>query len=323
MTGAGSCLLKMSRVTNSNAAVVITPRVPATIPTSAIPVLPMPGNTRIACTGGEHRNMSRRYGEGCSPLLLVDIHEDPRMFAEILQEVPDAQHVSINTQDFPDFHWTGIDGTYGLENKQWSEILGKLDHLEEQLGRQYGMVDHPGLVLRGTYTPLDETHCQTYDKTGEWMTGTRSYFQNPRGLQKFLHRIQQWGIKFYRVADNHELANLVVDLYRDSQIPFEDHKTFNQVIVEKKVVMGDYKREPAKLRLIKQLMGLEAGIGEEMAEAIARWTGEEKIPPTLHSIASNVSGIDMRLSLESVALRSGKRTVGPAAVARLKEALGV
>lgn len=163
----------------------------------------------------------------------------------------------------------------------------------------------------------------SWDQAGkQWFKPQKrdGWYQNYRGLQKFLHRCQQWGIEVFQVPNQECLANLIVDLYWDSQVPFEEHKTFQRVVREKLVMMGDYRKEPRKLRLMKQLMGLEAGIGEEIAEAIARVS--QNLEEVFYFLRQP-EGSRMWIDLRTVKLRNEKRTVGPAAVQRLREAIGI
>jgi hypothetical protein len=251
-------------------------------------------------------------------VLAVDIHEDPKLYQAIKQQVPDAEQMDCNGRGWGDFYFTGQTGSTSLENKQWSEILGYgLSHVESQLMKQSQNADHLGLIVRGFASP-GETGTIGWRRAGEWMRQERLFAQNYRGLIKKLAMFQANGVHVYQVAGWEDVANLVVDLYNHAQNP-EESKTFNRVIVERPVLTSQY--PPEKERLIRQLMGLEAGIGEEIAEAIAKECST--LSDVLDALGAGSDwGQHLNPDLAALPLRSGRRTVGPAAVKRLREAIG-
>ena len=157
-------------------------------------------------------------------MLVIDIHESPQIIQSLKQQVPETEVLSTSQQNWPDFYMSGPQGTFGLEHKAWSEILGNLAHIEEQLGRQHSTVDEHGIIIRGVVTPWDDgKSSMTWEQAGKlWLRPAGRgadhgnpipYQQNYRGLMQKLASFQDWGIKVYQVASWQDTANLVTGLY--------------------------------------------------------------------------------------------------------------
>lgn len=257
--------------------------------------------------------------------LYVDIHESIQLYEAIQQLVPEAEFVSTSQNNWSDFYMVRPDGsTCQRENKQWSELMGNLDHIEEQLARCQPSADDCGIIIRGVLTPWSDGQCMVWDRVGNWMKPTgrgwdretqtpKPYNQSYKGVQTFLARIQDWGFKVHVVDGWRDTANLVAALYYN-----QDSKTFQRLIKPKPVLtMGVEDERVRKLAL--QIMGIASGVGEELAIALA----ETYKTGGLYSLMSDLSSRDWDRAIASIPLRSGRRAVGPAAVANLKKAFGI
>ena len=266
-------------------------------------------------------------------MLIIDVHEAANLVAALKQLVPDSDTMSTSQFNWPDFYWTAPDGTHGHEHKAWGEVLGSLDHIEEQLGRQHPTVDHHGIIIRGVMTPWqDGKSCMTWDVTGKgWMKATGRgwdratqkpipYQQNYKGLMQKLAAFQEWGIEVHQVHGWQDTANLVAGLYYRSQNP-EEHSTFRRMIKEKREVDWGIKDEGVR-ELTRQLM---TWTGEEVAVAIASSSlfPRRKLAEVIKTLESTSDEANGEYMVSQLPLRSGKRKVGPAAVRKLMEGLGL
>lgn len=230
---------------------------------------------------------------------------------------------------------------WSWEIKGQAEACGNLNHLEAQLQSQAAECDRLGLMIYGPpIEPAEDGNCWAYAVEAPFQTwergldsgGTRKYTrryyrQSYLGYRTKLARFySDFGIIVTEVPSLEALATEIIAQYQIANTLGEG-KTFTRYIPEKVRVS---EANPEKARFMRQVMGLEAGIGEEIAEAIAEWLGKWR-PLAGHPALTLRSLIDMLemeedLSAHPLAaqpLRNGSRTVGPAAVARLRTALGI
>lgn len=260
--------------------------------------------------------------------LYVDVHTAIRQYEYLSQMVPSAEMQSINVNGWADYWWQGVNGTVQVEEKHWSEVLGSLDHIEDQLAKEFPHADQCHLVIRGTLTSWDDNCSMTWNRNGLWMRplgkGIRGearqaepYRQNYRGLMMKLAKFQDFGIHVHQVDGWESVCQLVASLYEDSQHP-EESKTFQRLIKPKPVLtMGVEDERVRKLAL--QIMGITAGVGEEIALSLA----ETYKSRGLASLMLDLSGDGWDKAIATIPLRGGKRTIGPAAVKNLKSAFGI
>ena len=241
----------------------------------------------------------------------------------------------LNTRGFGDVLYVTDAGTYSGEIKGAAEILGNISHCEAQLQKQMANADKCFLAVYG-YTGATEDGNSTAwqfkqsrlvyehgNERGYANTSASHYFRtNYLGYRTFLARLVSMGVDVYEVPSREALATQLVALYHTLTT---EGDTLRRVIVEKPRVQ---EQDPAKARFMRQLMGLEAGIGEELAEAVAGWMARVERPLTINALSYRLDPDDdifgeHAADLSTQPLRSGKRTVGPAAVQRLKDALGL
>lgn len=257
----------------------------------------------------------------------------PILEAECRRRKIEFRFEELNPQGWGDALFLGLDGIHCVEIKQSGEAIGDMDHLITQIKNQADNCQHLWLFIYGEMRRAEDgnSYSLRYDKGREsWAskagldTGwveeyTRRYHRvNWDGQRKILWRLREVGVQVVECRNLEELASELCLLYEVAQT---EGSTFTRLIKEKiRVSEGD----PAKALFMRQLMGLEAGIGEEVANAIADWLG--KSPKIMDLIYRNGDDSAQEFLWEGLAktpLRSGKRTVGPAAVARLKAALGI
>lgn len=251
----------------------------------------------------------------------------------------------LNTAGFGDIMWiAGSNGCYSGEIKKAAEVVGGIDKLEDQLSRQIPNCDHPFvLIYGGLILPAPDGNTYVYSQDGNSRVlrdnhpnaiidvhYKRRYFnQNYLGLRaKFTRFYTEFGIEVYELPTMAALTEQIIALYRVSNT---EGRTFDRLIPEKFYVD---EATQARRDFMLTLMGIQgAGIGEEVADAIASWM-EATVKHT--SLASffylfdiGQGNGDLRPSLAAQPLRGSlkegarKRTIGPAKVAQIMKAVGL
>lgn len=255
---------------------------------------------------------------------MLFIDDDYPALLLILRQVlgDDVACRDLNTTGYADVLWVSPHGTFQVEIKGQGEALGSLDALEAQLLRQLPMCDHHALLIYGITTGKDNGECATWKK-GATKNGNGAVFfrhhdfhQNYLGYRAKLARFVEHGVMVYEVPTLEDVATQLVALYRNSQ---HEGSTFKRLIKEKFALSEE---DQAKRKLALTLMGIEgAGFGEELALAttdlLADGEWDVSLAGLVHVLKFDPEAIQIQ------PLRSGKRTIGPAAVKRLKEALGI
>lgn len=244
----------------------------------------------------------------------------------------------LNPDGFGDVMFTGLDGIYSGEIKGAAEIMGSLDSTWGQLRSQMENANRMFLAIYGRVEEAEDGNCYVLTALDEHSVydhgvdsrisrsyNRRHFRQNYRGYRRWLSRMDQIGISVFEVPSLKALAVELMGLYL---VATTESDSVNRLVVEKFTI-----KETDKPRrdFMLTLMGIQsAGIGEELAEGITVWA-EKNIPgfPDKRSIASLLYALveydydSADGALAKQPLRSGKRTVGPAAVKKLRIALGV
>lgn len=218
----------------------------------------------------------------------------------------------------PDYVWIDWAGRIvGVSRKQGGEFAGGIDATEAQLLDEMGGVDHMALLIEGWVTPAADGGCQTWiqreSKTGTAYYKGKALGSSYKAMQGKLASFRAAGIDVIWTAGEYETAVCLVELYQWSQKTGEEHATFRRLIKEKYVlsVEDEQKRGMALL-----LMSIK-GVGEEAALAIAEdFDSLAKLWPWLQD-AEHMKYV------AALPLRSGKRSVGPAVVSRLRKGFGI
>lgn len=235
-------------------------------------------------------------------------------------------------------HWgdvmfLGLDGIHNVEIKQAGEYIGDVGHCINQIKAQVENSEHVWLFIYGEQRRAEDGNSYSLKLDKAWESWTsragidtgwvesysRRYHRvNHDGQRKILWRFREVGVQVIEVRNLEELASELCLLYEAAQT---EGSTFSRLIKEKIRVA---ETDPARAAFMRQLMGLEAGIGEEVADAIASCLrGDGDYPLTLASLIGLLHQHDYSLAIEEQMLRNGKRRIGSVAVARLKTALGL
>lgn len=241
----------------------------------------------------------------------------------------------LNPQGYGDAVVYGLDGIYSAEIKGAGEFIGDVDHCIAQLKAQMASCDFMHLFIYGEQEAAEDGNSyslklQAGEKV-EWESRgdsgiirryvRRHHRVNHDAQRKILWRCRAEGIQVVECRDLEELAYEMC-LWHETATTIGT--TFTRLTPQKFFI-----REEDKPRrdFMLTLMGIQgAGVGEELADAICSWMsnpeedGGLNEDPCLHSL---IVWLEEDETLAKWPLRSGKRTVGPSAVKRLKTALGV
>ena len=197
-------------------------------------------------------------------MILMDVFEPEQVKDLISKSVPVSQ-VALNSQGYADYQWIDCNGrTIQVERKQIDEILGGLDHVEEQLRREVVMTDETILVYEGTVEPYKDIKPQVRSwkpvNNGKIMVPHHTYNMSYVGLQAWFYQLSQAGITPFHTFDFWGTARAIVAWYNSCQQ--KEHTTLKRYI-KPKIYLEDYNPHILNLMSLK-----EAGIGEEKAKAL-------------------------------------------------------
>ena len=251
--------------------------------------------------------------------LLIDSHE-PIDLQLLLEQSVELARERLNDFGLADLAWQDAESKWHTyERKQITELLGSLDSVEEQLGRQLraSKAAHYGLLIQGIALPHAEgIACYQWSKTGVAYL-SRVVRQSYAGWRAWLNQLEEMGVAVWELPSLEALAAHIVALYNNSLKA--DHTTLRQHVKPRPFLLQPQQH-------VLTLMGVEqAGIGEELAQALVgrevdvetgeiTWSGKFTTPWEVFNAEPK--------DIASAPLRSGKRTVGPAAASRLLEAIG-
>lgn len=249
--------------------------------------------------------------------LYLDDHESIEFEMALSQLVP-TERAALNLQGKPDVWWLDCAGhEVGWECKQAGELLGSLSDVEEQLTRELEGVTWLGLAVRGHITPTLDGYCQTWKPAGggnDRILVKNKVFRTPyTAYAEWTVRIERMGVMVRQTGDLNGLCLLLAVDYKNAQKDDSDHRTFSRLIVLKQQV-SEWDQD--KRRVALQFMGCVPGVGEEIALCLA-----DHFPSVATLVNTLQAGAQDKIS--GLKLRGGRRTIGPAAVKRIVEALGI
>ena len=198
---------------------------------------------------------------------------------------------SLNAQGYADYLWTDIDGKQvQVERKQWGEVIGDLESVENQLRNH--LTSRPeckllflleGMVI-GTSTGTATV--RSTNKNNIFVIGRETTIRLTQ-LYSWLYQISNF-IAIYQTSTYYETCLALTSFYKGDQKT--EHTTFTRHF---KPI--NYHYDPR----VVQLMGLLPGIGEVKAEALINkfitvWNVVSAMPKELEQ----VDGIGKTLSVK-------------------------
>lgn len=214
--------------------------------------------------------------------MLVDVHE-PDDAIPLLGQSIEAAKESINQQGYADYLWQGAEGRKQWERKQWYEILGDVDKVEDQLRRE--VQAHPdvqtSLVIEGVATPgLEGSRAWTMSEgKREVMYPKHHYRTNMSKAYAWIYQVSRF-MPVYFTPTFHSTVVFLVAAYKADQK--EEHTTFSRYLRNM-----DFHPNPQ----VEALMNISrsAGIGSTRAQALIRrfgtlWNVLNQLPATLATV---------------------------------------
>jgi hypothetical protein len=221
--------------------------------------------------------------------VLVDTFEPETIYRGILAELPEASRAQLNTHHKADYFFFSITGhSIQIERKQWSEVLGGMPRVEEQLSREYTQADSTSLLIEGvaipttvgmdTYKVRECKLCKGKKPTcficrGKVILTQGFSYGTPKKpqfglwskLQAWLWQIDKAGISIYYAPTENATASLLVSIYRNAQKL--EHRTLKRYIRPKQVMEA---RDPHVLTLMGLVdpKTMRTFIGEKTAKAL-------------------------------------------------------
>ncbi len=216
----------------------------------------------------------------------IDVHE-PKQALPTLSPVLPCAVQSLNSEGYADYLWHGVAGRQQAERKTWAEILGDMDHVEDQLRRE--MQAHPDvrlmLIVEGLAVPArggSTIFNETTKGKRHLFYASKSYFAAPMKVAySWLYQVTKFVEVYY--TPNYEATLLMLAAFYQADQK-EEHTTFHRYLKE-----VTFHPNPQVQRLMS--MGGNLGIGPVRAEALIRKMGTvynvaTAAPNTLASIDS-------------------------------------
>ena len=165
-----------------------------------------------------------------SDALLADAHEPEDILTLIAQSVPCVRE-SINEQGYADYMWQGVESKEQVERKLWSDILGDIDAVEDQLRRERQA--HPDvrlkLLVEGVATShVDGTVVWLPTKGDKKIMFPAKHFRLPlQAAYAWFYQVSKY-IEVYITPDKASTAIALVAFYKADQK--EEHTTFHRYL---------------------------------------------------------------------------------------------
>lgn len=223
-------------------------------------------------------------------MLEADVHE-PEKFLLIASPVVPCKMEVLNEYQWADYRWQDYEENWvQVERKTWGEVLASMDAVEDQLRRH--LKNRPearllflieGMVMEDG----DGTHILTPTKDGKVFVRGYRHTATLNRVYSWLFNVSRY-LEVFQVPNYNATVQFLVQAYKQSKKPPEDHKTFNRYF--KKVT---FHPNPQVLALI----GIMPGIGEVKAEAlIDRFTTVYGVLSASPGELAQVDGIGPKLS---------------------------
>lgn len=207
------------------------------------------------------------------PPLLIDDHE-PKLIYDLLEQSCPVEYAALNMGGLADYLWLDVQGnTRQIERKQWGEILGGIDHVENQLRGEIVRADATDLLIEGivrsTQWGLDAYVWDQYKQNYRFSHS----FGDPKHPQVGLYsKVMAWiwqlnaaGVGVWFTFSAEDTAKAIAAFYSNSLKT--EHTTLNRYLKPKIYVKN-------LNTAVLSLMGLEgAGLGATRAKALVERFG--------------------------------------------------
>lgn len=196
--------------------------------------------------------------------LRVDIYE-PAEGVGLFRPVVPVRQMALNSKGFADYLWQGVDRAHQVERKQWGELLGDLDSVENQLREE--MQAHPDvetmLLVEGVAVSSlggTQTFTRSRNKTGLFIS-RNSYRLSLDAVYAWLYQVSGY-MRIFFTADFPATVCAITRFYLADQKA--EHNTF-----QRHLKTATWHPNPQ----VRKLMALVDGIGEEKAKELIETFG--------------------------------------------------
>ena len=163
-------------------------------------------------------------------MLLIDSFE-PTDIQNLLAQTTEVIRTSLNQANLADYFWTACDGhTIQIERKQWAELLGEFDDIEEQLRKEMDNADEMGLLIEGIMRP-HPLGCEALRAVGNKLLSQHISKRPYAMAMAWLWRIDKMGITPYFTFDWKASAMAIGAYYNNSQD--SEHTTLRRYVKDK------------------------------------------------------------------------------------------
>lgn len=163
--------------------------------------------------------------------LLVDIHEPDIIVKLLKQSIPDVYVTSLNTSDKSDYYWCSIDGhTIQIERKQWGELIGEFDRIEEILRRYMDNSDEMYLLIEGVARPT-ALGIESLEIYGKKVVASHHFKRRYSEIMSWLWQLDKSGITVVNTYDEASTAIAISSFYKNSMKL--EHTTMSRYIKHK------------------------------------------------------------------------------------------
>lgn len=265
--------------------------------------------------------------------LLVDQNEPAVLDLYVQGHGLSTERLLLNRPSLPpkpDYGFYAADGSYiGISRKQAGEFIAGMDACEAQLLDELGGCDYMALIIEGRFKASPHGGCYTYQygrevlrDRGDAAYGTtetvrRHYRVDYKHVREQLARYWLMGIEILETEDVEDTALAITSLYRECQKSISP--TFKRLIPERYRLD---EKDADRKRFVLQVMQSVPGGGEELGHALYD-AGFRTLTQLIRCFDQYevVPFMDWQ-AIAKLPLRSGKRTIGQAAVKRIRDALG-
>lgn len=198
----------------------------------------------------------------------IDAFEPVEVEKLLKQSIPLCDRTNLNRMNLADYYWLCADGHAAqIERKQWAELLGEFDVIEEQLRKYIDNTQEMGLITEGLLFP-NKLGCETWKIEPNGYVSRKQVWKRPYSeIMAWLWQLDKQGITWYNTAHYVATAYTLVAFYKNSQK--EEHTTMRRYIKAK----ANAWQPNIHVQNLVNLRGTGLRIGENMAEALIDYFG--------------------------------------------------
>lgn len=163
--------------------------------------------------------------------LFVDIHEPHTIIRLLKQSIPDVFQQSLNSNNISDYYWMGVDGhTIQIERKQYGELVGEFDYIEEIIRKYMDNSDEMYLLIEGVLRPT-QIGVEALEIFGKKVISMHSFKRRYSEVMAWLWQLDKKGVTIINTFDEYSTAVAISAFYKNSLNT--EHTTLERYIKHK------------------------------------------------------------------------------------------